>query len=119
MATLLSASAATAVSSNPAANAGLGGAVAAHIAHMRDALQIRGGQILGLKVNNTLLDRVKPRVFEIHTYRTLYTYNSRVVIDNIFQEHTARRYLQGSLHKIKPVRCTDLFRSNCFNSNKY
>lgn len=40
LAALLSASAATSVGSNPAANAALGGAVAAHIRHMR------GGSIL-------------------------------------------------------------------------
>jgi len=100
LAAFLSASTAAAVGSTPAANAGLGGAVAAHIAHMRDVLQIRGGQILGSKVNKTILDSVKTPVFEIHPYRTQFTYNSKMIIDNMFQEHTARRCLQGSVHKI-------------------
>lgn len=103
LAALLSASTATAVGSNPAANAGLGGAIAAHIAHMRGVLQIRGGQILGSKVNKTILDSVKTPVFEIHSYRTQFTYNSKMIIDNMFQEHTTRRYLQRSIHKIKTV----------------
>ena len=108
LAALLSASTATAVGSNPAANAGLGGAVAAHIAHMRGVLQIRGGQTLGSKVNKTVLDSVKTPVFEIHPYRTQFTYNSKMIIDNMFQEHTSRRYLQGSIHKIKTVAPTYL-----------
>lgn len=67
---------------------------------MREVLEIRGGQILGSKVNKTVLDSVKTPVFEIHPYRTQFTYNSKIIIDNIFQEHTAPRYLQGSVDKI-------------------
>ena len=55
MAALFSASTTTAVTSNPAANAGLGGAATAHIARMRAILQTCGGQILGLKVNKTIV----------------------------------------------------------------
>ena len=71
MAALLSASTATAVGSNPAANAGLGGAVAAHIAHMRDVLQIRGGSILGSEVKDfkIVLDSVQTPILEIHPYQ--------------------------------------------------
>lgn len=54
LAALLSASTAAAVGSTPATNAEVGGSVAARIAHMRDVLQIRGGQILGSKVNKTV-----------------------------------------------------------------
>ena len=96
MAAFLSASTAAAV----------GGAVVAYIAHIRDVLQILGGQILGSKVNKSVLDSVKTPVFEIHPYRTQFTYNSKMIIDNMFQEHTARRYLQGSVDKI--VRLTYL-----------
>lgn len=103
LAALLSASTATAVGSNPAANAGLGGAVAAHIAHMRSVLQIRGGQILSSKINETILDSVKAPVCQTHPYRTQFTSNSKLILDNIFQEHTARRHLQGSIHKLKTV----------------
>lgn len=108
LAALLSASTATAVGSNPAANAGLGAAVAAHIAHMRTVLEIRGGQILGSKGNKIILDSVKTPVFDIHPYRTQFTYKSKMIIDNMFQEHTARRYLQGSVQKIKPFAPTYL-----------
>jgi hypothetical protein len=31
-----------------------------------------------------------------------------MIIDNMFQEHTTRRYLQGSIHKIKTVAPTYL-----------
>lgn len=87
LAALLSASTGAAVGSNPATNAGLGAALASHIVHMRNILQIRGGQI------------ENPR-FEINPYRAQFTYNSKMIIDNMFQEHTARRYLQGSVNKI-------------------
>jgi len=71
LAALLSASTATAVGSTPAANAGLGGAVAAHIAHMRDVLGIRGGSTLGSRVKDSkiVLDSVKLTVREIHPFR--------------------------------------------------
>ena len=108
LAALLSASTATAVGSTAAANAGLGAVVAAHIAHMRDVLQIRGGQILSSKVNKTVLDSVRTSVFEIHPYRTQFTYNSRMIIDSMFQENTTRRSLQGSIYKIKTVAPTYL-----------
>ena len=47
-----------------------------------------------------IVDSVKTRVLDIHPYRTGVTYKSKMIIDNIFQEHTARRYLQGSAPKI-------------------
>ena len=105
LAALLSASTATAVGSTPAANAGLGGAVAAHIAHMRDVLQIRGGSILGSEVKDfkIVLDSVQTPILEIHPYQKQFTENSKMIINNMFQEHTARRYLQGSTQKLKTI----------------
>ena len=41
-----------------------------------------------------VVDSVKTQVLEIHPYRTEFTYNSKIIIDNMFQEHIARRYLQ-------------------------
>jgi hypothetical protein len=105
LAALLLASTATAVGSTPAANAGLGGAVAARIGHMRDVLQIRGSSILGSEVKDLkiVLNSVKIPISEIHPYRGQFTENSKMIISNMFQEHTARRYLQGSAQKIKTV----------------
>ena len=50
-----------------------------------------------------VVDSVKTPVLDIHPYRTEFTYNSKMIIDNMFQEHTARRYLKGSAQKIKTV----------------
>ena len=110
LAALLSASAGTAVGSTPAANAALGGAVAAHISYMREILRIRGGSILGSEVKDfkIILNSVKTPILDIHPYRTEFTYNSKISINNMFQEHTARRCLQGSAQKIKTVAPTYL-----------
>lgn len=54
------------------------------------------------------VDSVKTRVLDIHPYRTEFTSNSKMIIDNIFQEHRARRYLEGSAQKIKTVAPTYL-----------
>lgn len=110
LAALLSASAGTGVGSTPAANAGLGGAIAAHISHMREVLRIRGGSILGSEVKDfkIILNSVKTPILDIHPYRTEFTYNSKVIINNMFQEHTARRCLQVSAQKIKTVAPTYL-----------
>lgn len=77
---------------------------------MRDVLQIRGGSILGSEVKDfkIVLNSVKTPILNIHPYRTECTYNSKIIIDNMFQEHTARRYIQGSAQKIKTVAPTFL-----------
>lgn len=114
LAALLSASTAVAVSSSPAANAGVGGAIASHIGHMRQVLEIRGGSILGsvlgseVKDFKIVLDSVQTPILEIHPYRKQFTENSKMIINNMFQEHTAHRYLQGSAQKIKTVAPTYL-----------
>ena len=105
---LLPASSVTAVGSSPTANIGLGTAICAHITHMRNILEIRGGQILSSKVNKNVLDSVKTPVSEIHPYRTEFTYNSNMIIGNMFQDHIAWRYFQGSAQKIKTVTPTYL-----------
>ena len=50
-----------------------------------------------------VVNSVKTPVLDIHPYRTEFTYNNKMIIDNLFQEHTARRYLQRSAQKIKTV----------------
>jgi hypothetical protein len=64
---------------------------------------------------------VKTQILNIQLYQEEFTANSKMIIDNIFQEHRARRYLQGCAQKFKTIRNnkTYLSSSNCFNSNKY
>lgn len=45
---------------------------------------------------------------EVHPYRGQFTANCRLSINNIFQDHTASLYLQGSTEKIKIVAPTYL-----------
>ena len=61
-----------------------------------------------LKEFAIVVNLVKTPVFDIHPYRTEFTYNSKMIIDNMFQDHTACRYLQGSAQKIKTVAPTYL-----------
>lgn len=98
LAALLSTSTTLAVTSNPAANAGIGGAIAGHIAHMREVLGVRGGSLIGsvVKDSKIVLDPVNLPVHQIHPFCAEFTANSKIIIDNMFQEHTARRCLQGS-----------------------
>ena len=56
-----------------------------------------------LKEFTIFVDSVKTPVLNIHPYRTEFTYNSKMIIDNMFQEHTARRYLQGFVQKTKTI----------------
>lgn len=99
VAALLSASVATVASSTPAANAAMGGAVAAHIKHMRDVIRLRGGEILGslLKNSEIILDSVKLTVTEIHQihpFHAEFTQNSKIIIQNIFESRKMNRYLK-------------------------
>ena len=55
-----------------------------------------------------IFDSVKNPVLDIHPYRIEFTYNSKMIIDNMVQEHTVRRHIQGSVQKIKPVAPTYL-----------
>ena len=79
------------------------------------AILTRGGgsckitkSISSLKDFAIIVDSVKTPVLEIHPYRTEFTSNSKIIIDNMFQEHTAHRYLQRSAQKIKTVALTYL-----------
>ncbi len=45
---------------------------------------------------------------KIHPYQRQFTENSKMIINNMFQEHTARRYLQGSTQKLKTINPTYL-----------
>ena len=110
LAALLSASATTAATSNPSANAGIGAAIAGHIIHMREVLSVRGGSVIGsvVKGSKIVLDPVKLAVHQIHPFRAEFTANSKRIINNMFQEHTIRRYLQGSAKKFETIASTSL-----------
>jgi len=111
LASFLAASA-TSVTTDPNTNIAIGAAVRNKIGYMRAILARGGGSqhILNpsLKDFTIIADSVKTPVLEIHPYRTQFTYNSKMIIDNMFQEHTARLYLQGSAQKIKTVARTYL-----------
>lgn len=103
----------TAVTTDPTTNAAIGGAVASKIAYMRAILTRGGGSYnitkgissysSSLKDFAIIVDSIKTSVLEIHPYRTEFTHNSKIIIDNMFQEHTARLYLQGSTQTLKPL----------------
>jgi len=59
-----------------------------------------------LKEFAIVVDSVKTPM--VHPYRAQFTANCKITINNMFQEHTARRYLQGSAQKIKTVAPTYL-----------
>jgi len=110
LAALLPSSATVAATSNSVDNTGIGGAIAGHIAHMRKVLGVRGGSFIGsvVKDSKIVLDPVKLPVHQIHPFRVEFTANSKIIIDNMFQEHTTHRYLQGSVQKFKTIAPTYL-----------
>ena len=112
LAALLSTSKASAVTIDPATNAAVGSAVVSKIAYMRAILTRGGGRNYKItKLKSSLKDFsiiVDTPVLEIDPSRTQFTSNSKMIIDNMFQEHTARRYLQRSAQKIKAVAPTYL-----------
>jgi hypothetical protein len=101
---------ASAVTTDPATNAAVGGAVASKIAYMR-AILARGGSsqiqqyILtpSLKDYVIIVDSIKTPVLDVHPYRSEFTANSKMIIDNMFKQHTAHRYMEGSIQKIKTI----------------
>lgn len=76
---------------------------------MRDVLNIRGGSILankhqnlGSKIKDFKIVLNSTKIPEIDQYQRQFTENSKMIINNMFSEHTARRYLQGS-RQINPT----------------
>ena len=61
-----------------------------------------------LKEFTIVVDSIKTSVLDIYPYQAESIYNDKMIIDNIFQEHTARRFLQVSAQKIKTVAPTYL-----------
>ena len=85
--------------------------ITSKIAYMKAILTRDGGSYnivksissSSLKEFAIFVDSVKTPVLNIYPYRTEFTYNSKMIIDNMFQEHTARRYLQGFVQKTKTI----------------
>jgi len=80
------------------------------ISYMRTVL-IRGGESYKaakpiLLKEFVIVDSIKTPM--IHPYLAQFTANCKITINNMFQEHIARRYLQGSAQKIKTVAPTYL-----------
>ena len=108
----LSTSGVLAVTTDPATNAAVSGAVASKIAYMRAILTWGGGgsyniakSIFSFSLEEfaVVVNSVKTPVLDIHPYRTEFTYNRKMILNNIFQEHAAHRCLQGSTQKIKTI----------------
>lgn len=102
-------SAGAALTTDPATNAALGGAVGAKIAMMRAVLARGGGQalikyflmpflkdftIVSSPCQASLVDSLK-----LHTYNAKFSNQSRIIIQNLFAEHTARRYANSGAQK--------------------
>lgn len=110
LAAFLAASAA-AVTTDPVTNTAMGATVASKIGYMK-AIIIRGGgnntvaksiSSSSLKEIVVFVNSVKTPVLDIHSYRTQFAYNSKLIITNMFQEHNARRCFQASAQKIQTV----------------
>ena len=99
-----------ALSTDPTTNGAIGAALASKIGYMRAILARGGGSqhILNpsLKDFTIVVDSIKTPM--VHSYRAQFTDNCKITINNMFQEHTARLYLQGSAQKIKTVAPTYL-----------
>lgn len=116
LASFLSASAG-ALTTDPTTNAAVGGAIASKIGYMRSVLEARGGSqqfleyVLTPSLKNYLMKNysitVNPVVTPVPVVNPLLSFaqiqlqeTNKHIIQNMFQEHTARRYLQGSAQKI-------------------
>lgn len=102
------------LTTDPATNASIGNAVASKISFMRAILTIsrgRGGgsqikqyiSILSLKYFTIIVDSIKIPVLEVNFYQVEFTANSKMIINNIFKEHTTRRFTQRSVSKFKTI----------------
>lgn len=109
------AASAGAVNTDPTTNAAIGAAVASKVGYMK-AILARGGSLQrnqyvlnpSLKDFIITVDSIKTPVLEVHPYRAEFTANCKISINNMFQDHTTHRYLQGSTQKIKTVAPTYL-----------
>jgi hypothetical protein len=85
---------------------------------MRAALNARGGgccsSLLQLISHSSLENyqviyvSLKTAMTKVHPYRNVFSSNSKIIIENIFQDYTARRYILGSTQKFKTIAPTYL-----------
>jgi len=94
----------TAVSCAPATNAAMSGAIHGHISHMGEMLQTKGGSDLNIaeiQDFKIVCNLVKIPVFSNnHPYQKQFNYNSKIIVNNIFERHTGHRYIQRSTQKL-------------------
>jgi hypothetical protein len=112
LAAFLATSAGSAITTNPATNAAVGGAIASKIAYMR-AILVRGGSdqlseyflIPSLKDFAIMANPIKTTVVPplLSPAQMEFQDNCKLINQNLFREHTARRYVQGSAQKFKMI----------------
>lgn len=115
LAAFLSTSAA-ALTTDPTTNAAVGGAVASKIAYMQ-AILARGGSsqiqqyVLIPSLKNFRIIADSNPVLAVHPYRAQFTYSSKMIINNMFHDHTFRRAFQASSSNLKTIGPTYLLAS--------
>jgi hypothetical protein len=99
------------LTTDPTTNAAIGAAVASNIGYMK-AILARGGSSHSSQIQQYILtskdfaivaDSIKTSLLDVHPYRSEFTANSKMIIDNMFNQHTAHRYMEGSIQKIKTI----------------
>lgn len=116
IAAFLSTSGTSAFTTDPATNAAVGGAIASKIAYMRSIFAARGGgqqfleYVLTPSLKNYLMNNYSITVNPNSVLTPLWSpaqiqlqETNKLIIQNMFQEHTAHRYLKGCAQKIKTV----------------
>ena len=99
-----------ALNTDPTTNGVIGAAITSKIGYMK-AILARGGNSQHI-VNSSfkhftiVVDSLKTPI--VHPYRVQFTNNCKITTNNLFEEHTSRRYIQGRLQKIKTVAPTFL-----------
>ena len=97
----------TAVNSDPSTNAAVGAAVGCQLNHMKKILNnTRGGASqftmnFSFKHSTSIIDSIKTPT--IHPYRAQFSSNCNIAINNMFQQHTTCRYIQGCNQKFRAI----------------
>ena len=96
----------TTTATDPNTNIAVGAAIGSKISYMRAILARGGGSqhILNPSLKDFTIVADSIKTITVHPCRAQFTDNCKISINNMFQEHTARRYLQGCKQKIKLIR---------------
>ena len=96
----------TAIGTDPNTNIAVGAAIGSKISYMRAILARGGGSqhILNPSLKDFTIVADSRKTLMVHPYRAQFTDNCKISINNMFQEHTARRYSQGCIQKVKRIR---------------